>query len=161
MKKIKIEILLHEINSPDELPKQDKDLVIEAKKAVQNSYSPYSEFSVGVALLLENGKIITGSNQENAAYPSGMCAERVAMYYANSQYPDVPVKAMAISAFYKNEYIDNPIPPCGGCRQVLLESELRFQKPIKLLLVGKTKILISENIKTLLPLNFDDSFLKL
>ncbi len=160
MEELKIETKIYRIDSLEELNEEDRNLVLQAKEIVKKAYAPYSNFKVGTAILLANGKIITGNNQENAAYPSGMCAERVAMYYANSQYPEVPVKTIAISAFYKDDYIDTPIPPCGACRQVLLESELRFKQPIKLLLISKKHILRIDNIKSLLPLNFDESFLE-
>ncbi len=158
MEKFKIETELYRINSLDELSVEERDLVLKSKEIVKNAYAPYSEFRVGAAALLANGKVITGTNQENAAYPSGMCAERVAVFYANSQYPDIPVNTVAISAYYKGDYIDLPIPPCGSCRQALLESEMRFQQPIRLLLISKHSIILAKSIKSLLPLNFDDSF---
>ena len=159
MKKIQINIDIEEYQDITELLEIDKVLVAEAKKASKSAYAPYSEFHVGAAVLLENGEIITGSNQENSAYPSGLCAERVALFYANSKYPDVPVKSLAVCAFYKGKFKANPIPPCGSCRQVMLETEIRFKTPIKLILFGSDKILILNNSKALLPLNFtSDNF---
>lgn len=135
-------------------------LANEAINGLNNAYAPYSQFSVSAAILLENGEIIVGTNQENAAYPSGLCAERVAMFYANSKYPNVPVKALAVCAKFNNQLIKEAVPPCGACRQVLMETETRFKKPITIILVGAEKVLISENVKQLLPLNFDENFLK-
>lgn len=144
----------------DELPDDETILIKEAKSAAKNAYAPYSKFLVGCAVLLENGEIVTGSNQENAAYPSGLCAERVAIFYANSKYPNVPVLKLAVAVFTKSEFVDEPIPPCGSCRQVLVETELRFKIPIRIILSGKEKIKVIENAKSLLPMNFDGEYLK-
>ena len=154
MKKIQIHVDIEEYQNIAELTETDQNLVEEAKKATKLSYSPYSKFSVGAAVLLENGEIIVGSNQENSAYPSSLCAERVALYYANSKYPDVPVKSLAICAFYKGKFKVIPTPPCGSCRQVMLETETRFKTPIRLILYGTDKIQIVQNAKDLLPLSF-------
>ncbi|NOZ47869.1 MAG: cytidine deaminase [Chlorobi bacterium] len=143
----------------EELSDDEKQLIKEAKESAVNAYAPYSQFLVGCAVLLENGKTVTGNNQENAAYPSGLCAERVAIFYANSKYPNVPVLKLATAVFSKSEFLDEPIPPCGSCRQVLLETELRFKIPIKIILAGKEKIRVIENAKSLLPLNFDNEYL--
>ncbi|MBB4037806.1 cytidine deaminase [Dysgonomonas hofstadii] len=131
-----------------------KKLIEKAKSATQNAYAPYSGFNVGAAALLSNGEIITGNNQENAAYPSGLCAERVTLFAANSQYPDVPVGAIAIAAFHDGEYTDTPCCPCGGCRQVIVEVENRYEKPIKVIMYGKSKIYEVDTVKALLPLSF-------
>jgi len=157
-KKIITTVYLYD--SVDELEKDDQELVKKAKKITEHSYAPYSHFHVGAALMLENGKIITGSNQENAAYPSGLCAERVALFYANSEFPGVAVKTIAISAKTNGGFTKIPVPPCGACRQVLLETETRFKKPVKIILAGKEKIELIENAKSLLPINFDEEFLK-
>ncbi|MBN2891596.1 MAG: cytidine deaminase [Bacteroidales bacterium] len=154
MKKVQINFDIEECQSLDDLTAQDKKLVEKAKEATKSAYAPYSKFHVGAALLLENGEIITGTNQENSAYPSGLCAERVALFYANSKYPDVAVKTLAVCAFYNGEFTPVPTPPCGSCRQVMLETETRFDSPIKILLFGKEKILIIPNSKSLLPLSF-------
>jgi cytidine deaminase len=135
-------------------------LINKAKEQTEKSYSPYSAFRVGAAVLLENGEIITGSNQENAAYPSGICAERVAIFYANAQYPDVPVKAIAIAGHTNGKYVQQPITPCGACRQVLLETEIRFEKDIKVFLYGEEHICMLDNVKELLPLSFVKDSLK-
>jgi len=142
-----------------ELSYEDKVLISKAIEITQNSYSPYSNFSVGAAVLLENGEIVVGSNQENAAYPSGLCAERVALFYANSQFPQSAVMTIAIAAKTRQSLIAKPVPPCGACRQVMLETEMRFQKPIKIILISKTHVQIIENAKQLLPLNFEKEML--
>ena len=159
MKKVEITTTVYEYDSLEELSKEEQILINKSKEAVKNAYAPYSKFNVGAAVLLETGEIIIGTNQENAAYPSGICAERVAIFYANSKYPDVPVKAIAVSAFTNNKFIDSPVPPCGSCRQVILETETRFKTPIKIYLVSSNKITVIEDAKNLLPLNFDTNFL--
>ncbi|MDH6308356.1 cytidine deaminase [Dysgonomonas sp. PFB1-18] len=131
-----------------------KKLIDKAKTATQNAYAPYSGFHVGAAALLANGEIATGNNQENAAYPSGLCAERVTLFAANSQHPDVAVEAIAIAAFHDGEFTDTPCCPCGGCRQVIVEVENRFDRPIKVIMYGKSKIYEVESVKDLLPLSF-------
>jgi cytidine deaminase len=160
MEKLHINIDIVQYRNLEELENTDKNLVIEAKKAVKSAYAPYSGFNVGAAVLLENGEIITGTNQENSAYPSGLCAERVALFYANSRYPDVPVVSLAICAFYKNEYRKVPTAPCGSCRQVMIETETRFKKSMKVILYGTDKILVINNAKSLLPLSFSGSDLE-
>jgi cytidine deaminase len=156
----KITTTVYEYDSATELSKEDQNLIERAREITKNSYAPYSHFYVGAALILENGKIITGSNQENAAYPSGLCAERVALFWANSEYPDVPVKAIAIAVKTDKGFLKSPAPPCGSCRQVLLETETRFKTPIKIILAGNEKVQLIENARSLLPINFDEKFLK-
>lgn len=141
----------------DELSDQDKQLIDKAKEMTQHSYAPYSKFRVGAAALLANGAIVTGSNQENAAYPSGLCAERTTLFYANSQYPDQAVLTLAVAARTEQDFIDNPIPPCGACRQVILETETRYKHPVRILLYGKKEIYLIKGIRDLLPLSFDGS----
>jgi cytidine deaminase len=143
----------------DELNRGYQQLLEKAKEQVQNAYAPYSGFNVGAAVELENGEIFTGNNQENAAYPSGLCAERVAMFYANARYPNVPVKTLAIAAFVNGKFLPNPVTPCGSCRQVLLETESRFGKDIPVLLYGTEEVYLIENVKQLLPLCFEKSSL--
>jgi cytidine deaminase len=138
----------------DTLPEQYKQLIVGAKKQTQQAYAPYSEFQVGAAVLLANGEIIGGNNQENAAYPSGICAERVAVFAANSQYPTQPVRAVAIAAYTNGAFLEKPISPCGSCRQVLLETENRFSTPMDILLYGETAIYLIKKASSLLPLNF-------
>jgi cytidine deaminase len=141
----------------EELSQADRELITAAKEATKNSYAPYSGFSVGAAALLKNGVIVTGSNQENAAYPSGLCAERTTLFYANSQYPDQPVDTLAIAARTENGFIDSPIPPCGACRQVMLETEARFRHPLRILLYGEKEVYEIDRVGDLLPLSFDGS----
>lgn len=152
MKEVKIEVDVKEL-SLDELTETERQLRKSALEATQRAYAPYSTFNVGAAVLLANNEIITGNNQENAAYPSGLCAERVALFYAASQYPDVAVDTLVIAAMSKGEITDS-ISPCGGCRQVLLETEERGGKPMRILLCGKEKVLVVSSAADLLPLNF-------
>ncbi len=154
MKQKQINIKYDEFYSFDELPKNDQRVVQEAKKATKSAYAPYSKFRVGAAVLLENGEIITGSNQENAAYPSGLCAERVALFYANARYPEVPVKTLAICVFYDNDFQKIPTPPCGNCRQVMIETEFRYKSKIRIILYGTEKILVLNDVVSLLPFCF-------
>ncbi len=144
----------------DELDLEFQQLINKAKDQIQKAYAPYSGFHVGAAVQLDNGEIFTGSNQENSAYPSGLCAERVAMFYANSQYPDIAVKSIAIAAHTNGNFLKEPITPCGSCRQVLLETEMRFEKNIKILLYGTENIYMIENVRQLLPLCFEKSSLQ-
>ena len=159
MKKIKLEIEIGTCTYT-ELSEEDRELIDQAKMATTRSYAPYSRFKVGAAALLENGIIVTGTNQENAAYPSGLCAERTTLFYANSQYPDQAVKALAIAARTENGFLESPIPPCGACRQVLMETEQRFNQPMKILLYGEKEIFIINGTKDLLPLSFGSEFLE-
>ena len=156
MKEIKLEINI-EARKYNELTEEDRKLVDAACTATQRSYAPYSHFSVGAAALLNNGTIVTGTNQENAAYPSGLCAERTTLFYANSQYPDQPVNTLAIAARTEKDFIETPIPPCGACRQVILETEKRYGQPIRILLYGRECIYEVKSIGDLLPLSFDAS----
>lgn len=144
----------------EELSIKDQQLLTKAKEQVHKAYAPYSNFHVGAAIELENGDIITGSNQENSAYPSGLCAERVAMFYANAQYPNIAPKTLAIAAFTNNNFLAEPVTPCGSCRQVLLETEMRYEKNIRILLYGTEQVFMIENVKQLLPLCFEKSSLK-
>ncbi len=144
----------------DELSSDDKSLLNTAIKMRDSAYSPYSNFSVGAAILLANNEIVTGSNQENAAYPSGMCAERVAVYSAGALYPDVSITKIAISASSSNKTVNQPVGPCGSCRQAIAEYEFKQEIPIQLLFMGeKGKIIKTNSLRDLLPLSFDKSFL--
>lgn len=134
-------------------------MIDSACEATQRSYAPYSRFYVGAAIELANGIIITGTNQENAAYPSGMCAERTALFYANSEYPDQAVRAIAISARTEEGFTEKPITPCGACRQVLLETENRYGSHIRIYLYGTQEIQVIESAGSLLPLSFDGGYL--
>ena len=145
----------------DELTAADRQLIDAAKAATQRSYAPYSHFHVGAAALLADGTVVTGTNQENAAYPSGLCAERTTLFYAGSAHPDKPVVALAIAAYTDGAFTSTPIAPCGACRQVLLETEQRHHQFIRVLLYGTEGIYIIEGgTRELLPLTFDTSFLE-
>lgn len=141
----------------DELSQEEQALIDQAKEATLRSYAPYSRFYVGAAALLGNGETVCGSNQENAASPSGLCAERTTLFYANSRYPEQPVLKLAVAARTDKGFIDNPISPCGACRQVVLETEKRYGRPIQILLYGNQEIYLFEGIRALLPLSFDGS----
>ena len=148
-------------NSAKDLDKKDAELLLAAQKMVKTAYAPYSEFHVGAAVLLENGKIVTGNNQENAAYPSGLCAERVAIYAAGAQYPNVAIKVIAITCKSKQFHVDEPLSPCGACRQAMSEYEMRHHKNIRIILAGETgKIRVMESIADLLPFMFKAEALK-
>jgi cytidine deaminase len=141
------------------LPDEFRELVQSALSATFDAYAPYSKFHVGAAVWLENGVIVTGNNQENAAYPSGLCAERVALFYAGAKYPGVAVRAIAIAARTEDKQVDM-ITPCGACRQVLLETENRYGHPMKVLLCGSTQVYIISSAASLLPLSFSGSDLR-
>ncbi len=151
-KKIEIDV---EVLQYEELCESDRTVVDAAKEATKRSYTPYSKFNVGAALLLANGEIIQGSNQENSAYPSGLCAERVTMFYANSRYPDIAPKTLAIATFAGGEFLPDPITPCGACRQVLIDSEVRYGQDIAVLLYGAKYIYKLKSVRDLMPLAFD------
>lgn len=157
----KFEVAIEQYNNADELTEKEKNLLQEARVAVTNSYAPYSEFHVGAAVLLENGEIIHGNNQENTAYPSGLCAERVALFYAKSKYPDVAVKAIAITAKADHFVIKEPIAPCGSCRQVIAETEHRQKNKIRVIMQGQQgPVVATEGIDNLLPMVFQEDKLK-
>lgn len=139
----------------NELSKDEQRLIELAKEATNNSYSPYSHFRVGAALRLDDGTEIIGANQENAAYPVTLCAERTAIYAAQAQYPEHSVVQLAIAARNENGFTSTPVSPCGSCRQVILEIENRYKQPIRIYLYGTEGIYIIESIKDILPLNFD------
>ncbi|WP_298238461.1 cytidine deaminase [uncultured Algibacter sp.] len=158
MKEIKIEATLFVFERLDELPKAIQSLMQVAIKAREQAYAPYSKFNVGAAILLDNGEVIIGSNQENASYPSGLCAERTAIYYAGAKYPDVKIVQMAISAASKRIQTTKPIPPCGACRQAIAEYETKQNTPIEIYFMGETgAVMKSNSLSDLLPLTFDKS----
>jgi cytidine deaminase len=143
-----------------ELPTDIQNLMHEAVAIRKTAYAPYSNFKVGTAILLDNGEIILGSNQENAAYPSGLCAERVAVFYAGTKYPEAKILKMAISAASDNTTTSAPIPPCGACRQSIAEYEIKQNTPIEIYFMGEIgSIYKSDSLKNLLPLLFDKKFL--
>ncbi|MFI1771819.1 cytidine deaminase [Thalassobellus citreus] len=160
MKEVKIESILYVFENLEELSEDVSMLMQKAVEAREKAYAPYSKFYVGAALLLDNGEIVTGNNQENASYPSGLCAERTAIYYAGSQYPEAIVLRMAISAASKRQTTTAPIPPCGACRQAIAEYEVKQEAPIEIYFMGeKGKIVKSRSLANLLPLVFDKSVL--
>ena len=142
------------VYSMDELPIEDRQLVHAAMEATKTSYAPYSHFCVGAAARLADGLVVMGSNQENAAFPSGLCAERTALFAANTQHPDTPVVALAIAAYTQGHFLADPISPCGACRQVIMEVEDRYRQPIRILLYGTSGIHVVDTVKALLPLYF-------
>lgn len=156
MKEKKIETTIN-VYKFDELPENDQQLIKAAKEATSRSYAPYSKFCVGAAIRLENNEVVTGTNQENAAYPSGLCAERTAMFYANSTFPNVAPTTLAIACKIESGFLESPLSPCGACRQVLLESESRYKQPIRVLLYGENGVYELENVRKLLPLAFDNA----
>jgi cytidine deaminase len=145
-----------EVYSYDELNETDRNLVEQAKKATETSYAPYSKFNVGAAVSLENGETISGSNQENAAFPSGTCAERTTIFYASARFPGVRFCKLAIAAFTDGEFVEEPISPCGACRQAILEYEKLGGQPIEILLAGRNKVYKLQGIRSLLPLSFEE-----
>ncbi len=160
MKEIKIYSNFKIFDSIDELNDELKVLFNEAKLVRESAYSEYSKFSVGAAVLLENGIILCGSNQENASYPSGLCAERTVLFYANSTYPDIKIKAIAIVAGSIDKINENPVAPCGSCRQVISEFQTKQNSDIELYFMGeKGEIIYTDSINNLLPFKFDKSFL--
>lgn len=160
MKKINITTSATIFDHLDELSKDDYTLMEKAIEARKKAYAPYSKFNVGCALLLDNGKIILGNNQESAAYPSGMCAERVAIWKAGSEYPNMVVKKIAITAASLNYKVSKPVGPCGACRQTLSEYEINQKENIEILFMGEVgKIIKTESLLSMLPFSFDSSYL--
>jgi len=140
-----------------DLTERAKEAINAAKDVSYKAYAPYSNFKVGAAVVLENGSVVTGNNQENIAFPSGLCAERTALFSANSIYPELPVEILALAAQSDGIFMKEPVTPCGACRQVLLESEKRFGKEIEIYLYGTEKIYYIKGVETLLPLSFGNS----
>ena len=138
----------------DELSEEQKKIVANAKDQINNSYCPYSGFHVGAAAELKNGTIVRGANQENAAYPSGLCAERTALFAAGAQYPDQPVVRLAIACYTDGHFTAEPGSPCGSCRQVMIETEHRYKQPMEVLLYGEKETLVFRSAADLLPLIF-------
>lgn len=160
MKEIQFEYKVRVYHSPDELPENTKELLLLAREAASRAYAPYSGYHVGAAVLLENGELITGNNQENAAYPSGLCAERTALFYASSRFPGVAVRALAISTLSNDPMSGEFAKPCGGCRQVIAEYEDLSGKAIEIVLDGSSDIMVINGIDTLLPFRFKKEDLK-
>ncbi|RTY90497.1 cytidine deaminase [Flavobacterium sp. RSP46] len=160
MKEIIITTQFKAFDAIEDLPNDIQNLMGQAVKIRKKAYAPYSKFRVGAALLLDNGKIVLGSNQENAAYPSGLCAERVAIFHAGAVYPEAKILKMAITAASDTNTTSTPIPPCGSCRQSIAEYEIRQETPIEIYFMGEIgTIYKSESLKNLLPFMFDKKYL--
>jgi len=160
MKEVKIESTFFVYDDLNDVPSDVQHLMNKASEARDKAYAPYSKFHVGTALLLDNGEIICGSNQENASYPSGLCAERTAIYYAGASYPDAKIIRMAIIAGSTKNVTSKPIPPCGACRQAIAEYEVKQSSPIEIYFMGEEgKVVKSNSLANLLPLLFDKTVL--
>lgn len=153
MKEINIESKIY-FGQLAEFSKEDQELIAYAIEALDNSYAKYSNFNVGAAIRLSDGKIIKGANQENASFPAGLCAERTAIFAAQAQYPDLSITALAVAARNSSGILNKPITPCGICRQVIQEIESRYHKPVRILLYGKDGVYAVDGIDKLLPLSF-------
>ena len=156
MKDLKLKVQIKECQM-DELSDAERSLIDVAIDSTSRSYAPYSHFHVGAALLLADNTLIRGCNQENAAFPSGLCAERSALFAAGAQFPDVPPVMLAIAARdTQGELTDEPVSPCGPCRQVLIETETRYGRKLRILLYGKKKVFVMDGISNLMPLSFTE-----
>ena len=155
MSEKRLTIDYEEFASASEMQPQDQELVAAAIDAQKGSYSPYSNFQVGAALRLDNGMIVKGANQENAAYPSGLCAERTAMFWAGANYPDAAMEVLAIAGADKGVLCESPASPCGACRQVMAEYQKKQGKPMQIILVGAKRIRKFACVDDLLPFIFD------
>lgn len=159
MRRKELQIIVREYEAVVELPEEDQCLLLKAREAAGSAYAPYSGFHVGAAVLLENGEVIQGSNQENVDLTDGLCAERVALFYAHSKYPEVPVKAIAVSARDRKGITEEPAYPCGSCRQVLVETQTRYQSGMHIILDGIKNIQVFESADCLLPFAFKPDLL--
>jgi cytidine deaminase len=158
MKEIQIETKLSVFESFEELSQSEKEFMNQAVEIRKKAYAPYSKFQVGAAIVLDNGVVLQGSNQENAAYPSGLCAERVVIFYAGANYPNNKIMKLFISATPSDRDSENPIPPCGSCRQSIAEYEIKQDLPIEIYFMGaKGAVYKSDSLKNLLPFMFDKS----
>lgn len=155
MTKNVLEITYEQYGSVEELSAEDRELAQAAVQAISGSYAPYSKFNVGAAVRMSDGTIVTGANQENAAYPSGLCAERTAMFYANAHYPDKAMTAIAIAASQGGVLCEEPATPCGQCRQVMAEYQAKGGRPMSIILVGSKIIYKFDRVECVLPFIFD------
>jgi cytidine deaminase len=161
MEKRELRISYTEYANEAQLEGEERALLQKAKEASRSAYAPYSNFHVGAALILDNGTVVTGNNQENVAYPSGLCAERVAIFSAGSLYPDQRIKAIAITCKARDFTVDEPLSPCGACRQAIAEYETRHGAPIRIILSGETGIIrCVDSIRDLLPFMFKEDKLR-
>jgi cytidine deaminase len=149
-----LRIVADEYDKLSDLSGDDQKLIAAARESAENAYAPYSKFCVGAAVLLANGMIVKGNNQENADFTDGLCAERVALFYAHANFPNVAVEALAVTAKTVHGLIQGPAQPCGSCRQVFIETESRYKQPIRLILDGAEKIMVFEGADNLLPFAF-------
>ena len=147
--------IFYEFSSLSELSYSDRELIEKAEATASNAYAPYSGFKVGSAVLMENGQYFEGNNQENFSFPAGMCAERVALFYAKSQFPDAAIQKIAITAVKEGSLVEDPPVPCGECLQAMLENERRDENQIKILLYGSKKIMMSKGVRQFLPMRFE------
>ncbi|MEP5253643.1 MAG: cytidine deaminase [Winogradskyella arenosi] len=160
MKEVKLETTLQVYTDINEVSEDIQNLMQAAIEAREDAYAPYSKFNVGAAILLDNGEIVIGNNQENACFPSGLCAERTAIYYAGAKFPKAKMLTMAITASSQNQLTDKPIPPCGACRQAIAEYEIKQDLPIEIYFMGaQGKVVKSHSLANLLPLLFESSVL--
>ncbi|PKH50442.1 cytidine deaminase [Tenacibaculum sp. Bg11-29] len=160
MKKIEVKTSATVFNTLSELDQEDQLLMNKAIEARAKAYAPYSKFKVGAAFLLENGTIVLGNNQENAAYPSGMCAERVGVWKVGSEFPGIKIKKIAITAASENTIVNKPVGPCGACRQTLSEYEINQKESIEIIFMGEVgEIIKTTSLLSLLPFSFDSSYL--
>lgn len=150
-----IKIAYTEYVSPEEMGPEDRELVAEAMAAMNNAYAPYSHFHVGAAVRMSNGQIVRGSNQENAAFPSGLCAERTAMFAASARYPDKDMRSIAIAGGVYGRLAEAPATPCGACRQVMAQYQTKAGKPMSVIMIGRSRIWKFEKVDDILPLIFD------
>lgn len=159
MKEIGLHIKIH-FYEMEELPKEERELVESAIAATDHAYAKYSNFRVGAAIRLSDGSVMIGANQENAAFPSGLCAERTAIFAAQAQYPEKAIRMLAVAARNENGLLKEPVTPCGSCRQVMLEVEDRYQQPMKVLLYGTDGVYVIDSAKDMVPLSFISENLK-
>lgn len=160
MQEVKVESIFYVYDHIKDIPQDVQRLMKKASEARNNAYAPYSKFHVGASLLLDNGEVVSGSNQENASYPSGLCAERTAIYYSGANFPESRILKMAIIAGSTKNKTSKPIPPCGACRQAIAEYEIKQESPIEIYFTGESgKVVKSNSLANLLPLLFDKSVL--
>ena len=150
-----IHIKFREYGSVEEMNPEDRELVAEAVKAMSGSYAPYSHFNVGAAVRMSNGQIVRGANQENAAFPSGLCAERTAMFAAGARYPDKDMLSIAIAGGVMGRLALTPVTPCGACRQVMAQYQTKSGKPMSVIMISADKIWKFDKVDDILPLIFD------
>ena len=155
MQRLRLEINYTEYASKRELPASDLALLDKAEEMTRSSYAPYSNFHVGAAIRMASGEVYGGANQENAAFPSGLCAERTALYYASAQHPEGAVEAIAIAAEHKGSFTKDIVTPCGACRQALAQYEVKSSRPIRVILGGTDRIVVFDSVADLLPFVFD------